>query len=355
MLKKAMPRKPIRTLLALTAAIYSLGCAALSQADEAQAGTPKEVVVHDPAMAREGKTFYVFSTGPGIPFYSSTDLKHWKKAGEVFSQEPKMTRASAPEYAGFPWAPDVYFHNGKYYVYFAVSTFGKNMSGIGVAANKTLNPESPDYKWEELGTVINSVTNRDDWNAIDANVVEDEQGTAWMVFGSFWSGIKLFKLNEARTKPAEPQVWYNLAERPRLESVPNVPPQNGAVEAPFIFKKNNYYYLFVSFDLCCRGEKSTYNIHVGRAKNLTGPYLDKEGKDMRQGGGSLVLAGDKNYIALGHNSAYSFDGKDYLVFHAYDTHDNYTPKLKILAMTWDKDQWPLVKAEDLVKNKTTLK
>lgn len=337
----------MRNLIRLTACLLGLGYAFASHAGE--------VVVHDPAMAQEGKTFYVFSTGPGIPFYSSTDLKNWQKEGEVFSAESKMTRQSAPNYAGFPWAPDVYFHNGKYYLYFAVSTFGKNTSGIGVAVNKTLNPKSPDYKWEEMGTVVQSVANRDEWNAIDANIVEDDQGTAWMTFGSFWSGIKLFKLNEDRTRPAEPQEWYGIAERPHTPAKPDEPPQDGAVEAPFIFKKNGYYYLFVSFDLCCRAEKSTYNMRVGRAKTVTGPYLDKEGKDMRQGGGSLVLGGDKDFIALGHNGAYSFNGKDYLIFHTYDTNDKYVPKLKILQMKWDKEMWPVVDAKDLLKNKTHLK
>lgn len=314
-----------------------------------------EVTAHDPAMAQEGKLFYAFSTGPGLPFYSSADLKHWQKAGEVFPKEPAMTRSSAPEYAGFPWAPDLQFYKGKYYLYFAVSTFGKNRSGIGVATNKTLNPASPDYHWDELGTVINSVPNRDDWNAIDANVIEDESGNGWMTFGSFWSGIKLFKLNEERTRPSEPQEWYSIAERLRLPETGQEPVQNGAVEAPFIFKKNGYYYLFVSFDLCCRAEKSTYNIRVGRAKAITGPYLDKDGKDMRNGGGSLLLAGDENYQAVGHNSAYTFNGKDYIVFHAYDKHDKYTPKLKILEMHWDKALWPSVNPKDLLKNKAELK
>ena len=341
----------LRLLLRATSAGFcaiSLGCVLTSQAGE--------VVVHDPVMAQEGKTFYLFSTGPGIPFYSSSDLKNWQKAGEVFTQEPKMTRQSAPEYAGFPWAPDVYFHKGKYYVYFSVSAFGKNTSGIGVAVNKTLNPKSPDYHWEELGTVIQSVPNRDDWNAIDPAIIEDEKGVAWMSFGSFWGGIKLLKLNEERTKPAEPQTWFELAERARggIQN-PNEPPKEGAVEAPFIFKKADYYYLFVSFDLCCRADKSNYNIRVGRSKTLTGPYLDKDGKDMREGGGSLVLAGDKDFVGLGHNSTYTFNKKDYLVFHAYDSNDKYVPKLKVLEMKWDKEAWPVVEPKDLAKYKSTLK
>jgi arabinan endo-1,5-alpha-L-arabinosidase len=323
----------------------------------------KQVDVHDPVMAKEGNTFYVFSAGPGITFYSSKNLKEWHKEGEIFNTPPAMAREVAPEFAGHLWAPDVQFHNGKYYLYYSASAFGKNTSGIGVAVNKTLNPKSPSYQWQDLGTVIQSIPNRDDWNAIDPNIVEDEQGNGWMVFGSFWSGIKMFKLNTDWTKPAEPQEWHNLAERPRSKTLysesasetPKSDAANGAVEGPFIFKKNGYYYLFVSFDKCCRGKDSNYNIRVGRSKSATGPYLDKEGKDMRDGGGSLVLAGDADWVGLGHNSAYSFDGKDYLVFHAYETADHYLQKLKVLEMKFDADLWPKVDPRDLAKYKTTLK
>jgi len=327
----------------------------------------KQVDVHDPVMAKEGNTFYVFSTGPGITFYSSRNLKDWHKEGEVFSSPPAMARQVAPEFAGHLWAPDVQFHQGKYYLYYSASAFGKNTSGIGVAVNKTLNPTSPNYQWKDLGTVIQSIPNRDDWNAIDPNIIEDELGNGWMVFGSFWSGIKMFKLNDDWTRPAEPQEWHNIAERPRSKTIYTKAASevtseiqkndevDGAVEGPFIFKKYGYYYLFVSFDKCCRGKDSNYNIRVGRSNNATGPYLDKEGKDMRDGGGSLVLAGDAEWVGLGHNSAYTFDGKDYLVFHAYETADKYLQKLKVLDMKWDAEHWPKINPKDLAKYKTTLK
>ncbi|RYY03087.1 MAG: arabinan endo-1,5-alpha-L-arabinosidase [Gammaproteobacteria bacterium] len=319
-----------------------------------------QVIVHDPVMAKEGKTYYVFSTSPGLNFFSSTDLKKWRNEGPVLKDEPKMARQVAPAFAGHLWAPDIQFHNGQYYLYYSASAFGKNTSGIGVSVNKTLNPKSPDYEWKELGTVIQSIPGRDDWNAIDSNIIQDEKGDAWMLFGSFWGGIKMFKLNAEWTKPAEPQEWHELAERVRSDKImsdalPTTPPQSGAVEGPFIFKKGDYYYLFVSFDFCCRGKDSTYNMRVGRAKNVTGPYVDKDNRDMRKGGGSLVLAGDVDWPGVGHNSAYTFDGKDYLVFHGYDTSDKFLPKLKILEMKWDKDQWPIIDAKDLGKYKSTLK
>jgi len=105
--------------------------------------------------------------------------------------------------------------------------------------------------------------------------------------------------------------------------------------------------LFVSWGLCCRGPKSTYHVVVGRAQDVRGPYLDRQGRDMAQGGGSLVVMGDKDWKALGHNSAYTFDGKDYLVLHAYETADHYKQKLKVMDIHWDKDGWPTVDPKDL--------
>ncbi|MES3023024.1 MAG: arabinan endo-1,5-alpha-L-arabinosidase [Pseudomonadota bacterium] len=308
-----------------------------------------QVDVHDPVIAKEGKTFYLFSTGPGITFYSSPDMRHWTPQGKVFAEEPAWARKAAPTFNGHVWAPDIQFHNGKYYLYYSVSGFGKNTSGIGVTTNTTLDPRAPDYRWQDQGMVLQSVPGRDQWNAIDSHVIDDAQGTPWMSFGSFWSGLKLVKLDATRTRLAEPQVWHAIASRaPSTLSKAGEPEAGpGEIEAPFIFKKGGYYYLFASWGLCCKGAASTYHVVVGRSKALTGPYLDKDGKDMQGGGGSLVLAGDKDWQGVGHNSAYSFDGKDYLVLHAYETADKYLQKLKVLPMAWDKDQWPLVDQHEL--------
>ena len=316
--------------------------------------TAKEVSVHDPVMAKEGNTYYVFSTGPGITFYSSTNMKDWTPEGRVFKDQPTWAKRAAPSFDGHIWAPDVQFHNGKYYLYYSVSGFGKNTSGIGVTVNKTLNPRSPDYRWEDQGMVLQSVPLRDDWNAIDSNIVEDDKGRAWMSFGSFWSGLKLVRLNDAWTGLAEPQEWHTIASRTALVDAPAGKDAGpGEIEAPFIFKKNGYYYLFASFGLCCKKAESTYNVVIGRSKSVTGPYLDKNGVDMAKGGGSLVIAGDKDWKGVGHNSAYTLDGKDYLVLHAYETADDYLQKLKIMEMKWDANGWPTVDQADLNKYRST--
>jgi arabinan endo-1,5-alpha-L-arabinosidase len=324
----------------LTASFSSLGFPAAHAA---------QVEVHDPVMAKEGDTYYVFSTGPGITFYSSSNMRDWQPEGRVFPGEPSWARQAAPTFNDHIWAPDVQFHDGRYYLYYSVSGFGKNTSGIGVTINRTLNPRSPDYRWEDQGMVLQSVPGRDLWNAIDPNVIADSKGQGWMSFGSFWTGIKLVKLNADWTRLAEPQEWHALARRERPAYTPDESPAPAEIEAPYIFRKGDYYYLFVSFGLCCQKEHSTYHLMVGRSRDITGPYVDKDGKQMLEGGGSLVLAGNRNWRGLGHNGAYTFDGKDYLVLHAYETADNYMQKLKILEMKWDRDGWPVVDAADLDK------
>ena len=156
----------------------------------------RQVDVHDPVMAKEGDTYYLFSTGPGITFYSSTDMKSWRKAGRVFATEPEWARRVAPEFNGHLWAPDIVQHKGQFYLYYSVSAFGKNTSAMGVTVTKTLDTSSPDYGWKDQGVVLQSVPHRDMWNAIDPAVIVDETGTPWMSFGSFWGGLKLVKLAE---------------------------------------------------------------------------------------------------------------------------------------------------------------
>jgi arabinan endo-1,5-alpha-L-arabinosidase len=314
----------------------------------------RQVDVHDPAMAKDGDTYYLFSTGPGITFYSSKDMKTWKLRGRVFPGDPSWAKGVASGFNGHIWAPDITYHRGKYYLYYAVSAMGKNTSAIGVTINQTLDPDAPGYRWEDHGIVLQSVPNRDLWNAIDPNIVVDNRGTAWMTFGSFWSGIKLVKLDPSWTAIAKPQEWYSIAKRERSVLLNDTNPGPAAIEGPFIFRKADYYYLFVSWDFCCRGKNSNYKIMVGRSRDVKGPYLDKDGKDMTEGGGTLLLAGDKDWPGRGGNSAYTFDGKDYLVFHAYEAADNGLQKLKIAELKWDAMQWPVIDEKTLDEYQSVL-
>jgi len=305
-----------------------------------------DVRVHDPVMIKQDSTYYVFCTGNGISVFSSKDMKKWEPAKPVFSEPPAWVAKQYAKARNSEWAPDIAFHNGQYYLYYAVSSFGSNNSAIGVATNKTLHPDSPDFKWVDHGPVVESVAGRDLFNAIDPNLAFDDQGTGWLTFGSFWRGMKLVKLDPSLTAVAQPEEWTTVAARERywkLDETRAGDVFNGSIEAPFIFRKNGLYYLFVSWDKCCAGVNSTYKVVVGRSDKITGPYLDKAGQEMRYGGGSLVVGGDKKWPGVGHSGTYTFDGKDYLVFHGYDAS---TPQgrslLWISEIQWDADGWPTV-------------
>jgi arabinan endo-1,5-alpha-L-arabinosidase len=274
--------------------------------------------------------------------WSSPDRVNWKREKPVFDQPPAWAVEAVPGFKGHIWAPDIFYHQDQYYLFYSVSAFGKNTSCIGLAINKTLDPTSKAYKWEDQGKIVQSVPGRDLWNAIDPNVVLDKDGTPWLSFGSFWTGIKLVKLRPDLKAVAEPQVWRTLASRYRDFKTDEQRAGAAAIEAPFIFKKGNFYYLFVSWDACCQGLKSTYKIVVGRSENVDGPYVDKEGQKMTEGGGSVLLAGDKDWPGLGHNAVATFDKEDYLIFHGYDASDNGKSKLQIRKLTWDAQSWPRV-------------
>jgi arabinan endo-1,5-alpha-L-arabinosidase len=303
---------------------------------------PTSIPAHDPVMIKQDSTYYVFCTGFGISMWSSSNMKDWKQEKPVFNKAPQWAVEAIPGFKGHIWAPDISFHNGQYYLYYAVSAFGKNTSCIGLAVNKTLNTASPDYQWRDLGKVIQSVPGRDLWNAIDPNLLVEDNGNAWLSFGSFWNGMKLVRLKPDLTAVAEPQQWYTIAARKRDPVLPDSTAGDAAIEAPFIFKKGNYFYLFVSFDYCCRAEKSTYKVVVGRSEKIMGPYADKDGVPMNLGGGSLVLEGDKDWFGAGHNSVYTFNGRDYIIFHGYDAADKGRSKLRIEHLDWDAQGWPFI-------------
>jgi arabinan endo-1,5-alpha-L-arabinosidase len=292
-------------------------------------------------MIKQNDTYYMFCTGFGISVWSSKDMQNWRKEKPVFDKAPEWAVKTIPGFRGHIWAPDISYHNGQYYLFYAVSAFGKNTSCIGLAINKTLDPASKDFKWVDIGKIIQSVPGRDMWNAIDPNLIIDENKSPWLVFGSFWSGMKLVKLKEDLTAVAQPETWYTVAARKRDNVLPDSVAGDAAIEAPFIFRKGKYYYLFVSFDYCCRGEKSTYKMVVGRSEKVYGPYVDRDGVPMNLGGGSTLLEGDKNWNGVGHNALVHFDDTDYLVFHGYDANDNGRSKLRIEKINWMND-WPVV-------------
>jgi arabinan endo-1,5-alpha-L-arabinosidase len=228
----------------------------------------------------------------------------------------------------------VSFFAGRWHVYYAISTFGAKRSAIGVATNPTLDPRDPSYRWTDRGVVVES-SDTTDYNAIDPNVVIDD-GHPWLTWGSFWSGIKLAAIDPASGKLDG--AMQHIASR----LVPT-----WGIEAPFIVRRGEYFYLFVSFDYCCRGSASTYNIRVGRSTSVEGPYVDDVGVPLLLGGGRLVLEGEGTRRGPGHNAVVR-DGKAWrLVFHYYDAARDGTASLGILPIDWTGDGWPAVEWSEL--------
>ena len=301
--------------------------------------------VHDPAIIKQGDTFYLFCTGGFrnrgvIPIRTSPDMRHWARAGFVFPRLPDWVAREVPK-ARNAWAPDISYFNGKYHLYYSLSSFGVNDSAIGLATNNTLDSASPDYKWVDEGLVIRSRSGQDDFNAIDPNVVIEDADNVWLCWGSFWGGIMMRRVDPETGKlSVDDTTLYKLAARPRLMAH-QTPPVEGAIEAPFIVRHGDYWYLFVSWDFCCRGVRSDYKVVVGRAHAVTGPYVDQAGKPLRAGGGSPVLsAATDHWHGAGHEAVLRNAGVDYLVFHAYSV-PNGQPQLQISTIVWN-DGWPLV-------------
>lgn len=299
--------------------------------------------VHDPVLAKHNDAYYLFVTGGRngrgvLPIRRSPDLLHWEQTGFVFPDAlPAWTTTEVPR-ANNAWAPDISFFRGRYHLYYSVSSFGSRDSAIGLATNRTLDPSSPDYQWVDEGMVLRSFVDRDDWNAIDPNIVIEDAQNIWINWGSFWGGIKMRRIDPATGKLSTTDTtMYDLAGRDRAQ------PTNGSIEGSFIVRNGSHWYLFVSFDRCCRGAESTYNVRVGRSVSITGPYTDRDGRPMATGGGSLVLeATTAEWRGPGHNGFLSDGGQDYLAFHAYPAQGRGS-RLFISTVVWD-DGWPRVAA-----------
>jgi arabinan endo-1,5-alpha-L-arabinosidase len=335
-------RQFLRSSLLLGAAV-GLNIPAIGQMQDAtpEGDTPMNLEltgsvrrIHDPVIIKAEDTYYLFCTGRGISARQSPDLIDWEIPfpQSVFGSPPAWAQEMIPGQMDI-WAPDISYYNDKYHLYYSVSTFGSNRSVIGLATNTTLDFEDEAFEWVDQGLVIES-TGVENYNCIDPNLIIDNDGVPWLVFGSFWSGIKMRRLDYATGKlSTEDTTLYALSER----SI-----NSGSVEAPFIISREGFYYLFVSFDFCCRGVDSTYHVMVGRSETITGPYVDREGVEMLDGGGTQVTFPTERWRGPGHNAILRDNDVDYIVYHSYDAEAEGTPTLRIDPLVWDDEGWPAI-------------
>ena len=280
-----------------------------------------DIGTHDPTIVKTpAGTYIVAQTGDNVALKTSTDLKTFRNAGAAF---PNGASWTSPYTAGSKnlWAPDISYHNGKYYMYYSASSFGSNHSAIFLATSTT----GASGSWTNDGLIIESATS-DNFNAIDPNLLVDDTGKWWLSFGSFWSGLKQIALDPATGKRSGTSLTA-VAGR-----------NGGAIEAPYIFKHGDYYYLWVSFDLCCKGASSTYRIMVGRSTSPNGPFVDKAGVNLNSGGGTQVLAGHGSIHGPGHQAVFADTDAEVLVYHYYA--DNGASLLGLNLIGYDTAGWP---------------
>lgn len=298
------------------------------------------VVTRDPSSIVKCKDeYWVFHTGRGIPTFHSKDLVIWERGPAVFKTAPEWIAKNVPENRNMSyWAPDIIKVGDRYLLYYSVSSMGKMTSAIGLATNPTLDPNDPAYKWTDQGIVVQTHEGQagDAYNAIDPALFQDTDGSLWMVFGSYWTGIKLIQL--------EPKTGKRIAPDSPMHSLA----YNESIEAAHISRHGDYYFLFVNWGSCCRGPESTYNIRVGRSKTITGPYVDKAGVNMLKSGGSVFLPNANGpLIGPGHASTLKANGKDWFTscFEG-DLRMGGKATLAIMPLSWTADGWPEATVND---------
>ena len=196
---------------AMLTGMLAFSTAANAQPDAAKPGSEQSIPVlpleqsasrgittRDPSSIVKCKDeYWVFYTGRGVPSYRSRDLVKWERGPAVFKAAPEWIAKIVPENRNMQyWAPDIMKLGDRYLLYYSVSSFGKMTSAIGLATNPTLDPDDPAYHWTDQGLVVRT-QDGDGYNAIDPSVFHDSDGSLWLTFGSYWSGIKLIQTGSA--------------------------------------------------------------------------------------------------------------------------------------------------------------
>lgn len=304
-------------------------------AAEPQPEMTGDTQIHDPSVIEAGGRFAAFGTGRQGPTHGAIQVKTspdgaaWTGAGVIGNGPPAWAETALGFKPLNVWAPSISRRGGTVFLYYCLSSFGHNTSAIGLMTNAAFDPLKPSEGWRDQGLVLMSKEG-DDFNAIDPFRIDLEDGRAFLAYGSYWSGIKLRELNPDTGK-------LIAADAPRIALASR---NGGAIEAASIIEHDGKFFLFVSFDQCCKGVASTYNIRVGRADRIEGPYRDRDGKAMLDGGGSLVLATTGRFIGPGGQEAVKTSKGDMLAYHYYDGDAGGVAKLQFSPIVWSADGWP---------------
>jgi Glycosyl hydrolases family 43/Concanavalin A-like lectin/glucanases superfamily len=304
-----------------------------------------DVGLHDPGtMRKDGNSYFIYGDGTGIPGITSTDLRNWSSAAPVFTNNPPAWTTNAvpggsPDYF---WAPDLAWFNGLWHLYYAYSQWGTINSVIGVATS----PSLTNAVWTDQGKVVESnypaTTNTDTtaYNCIDPSIYVAPNGTVWMSFGSYSTGILVTQI--------DPTTGLRLTTSSLVATqvANNAGGGWGSTEeGSCIYQHGGYWYLFANWGGCCDLTYSTYNIRVGRSTSPTGPYFDKNGASLTNSGGTMFLESTARYIGPGHAAICDDNGTNWFTYHFYDGLANGYPTVGMNQLYWSADGWPVMTNE----------
>jgi arabinan endo-1,5-alpha-L-arabinosidase len=278
------------------------------------------VDAHDPSALYDNDKLWVVSGGAAVLVSTSSDLANIEEVTRIFEEPPSWVLEAVPGAQGI-WSPELAYFGGSYHLYYAVSTIGSNRSCIGHATTDMLDIAS---EWLDSGPVICTQAS-DDFNAIDPSILQTPDGQIWLAFGSYASGIKLVRLDAAGSQPASEPL--SLAARPEGA---------GALQAPALAQQGGFYYLFVSF-----GADRSHRLMVGRATAIEGPYVDRDGRALLEGGGAPLFEQDPRFVGAGSNDIFRVGQRWFNIFHAYDEEDAGRAKLRLARLSWDAQGWPV--------------
>lgn len=280
-------------------------------------------IAADPSVIKNNGIFYLYSTEsgsfPNIPIFKSIDLVNWYFAGTAFSDNTRPT-----SFEGNLWAPDINIIGGKFVLYYSMSKWGGEWEcGIGVAV-----ADSPKGPFVDVGKLFNS-REINVQNSIDPFFISD-RGHNYLFWGSH-HGIYGIQLTED---------GLAVSDGAKAKQIAGV-----GGEGSYIHKRGQFYYLFLSYGSCCNGLSSTYTVLVGRSQSLFGPYVDRNGRSLLEGGGTVLLKGNDYVAGPGHNAEIITDekGEDWLLYHGYLRSNPELNRLIFLDhITW-MDEWPVMR------------
>jgi beta-xylosidase len=274
----------------------------------------------DPSVVRVGANYWATATSsewaPQFPILHSSDLVNWKIVGNVFDERPKWA-------VGNFWAPEITWHNGKFYVYYVARNREGRLSVAVATAPQATGP------YTDHGPLVSQHA-----GSIDGMAFSDQQGGRWLVWKEDGNSrnqptpIWLQRLTDDGLKLTgeRRQILTNDAEW-----------EAHVIEGPFVFFLDGWYYIFYAGGACC-GQECGYSVGVARARKLEDPW--------EKYANNPILTHSQQFLCPGHGSVVQDqDHRYWFLYHAYaaDTGIFTGREIMLDEVIWQNDGWPEIK------------